>query len=424
MINNRSSFSELLRNAIARARRSKQRLAIMFVDLDGFKTVNDNFGHSVGDEILIAVANRLSARIRQSDILARWGGDEFTIILENVNRETAATLAQELLTEISHQFIVDGNYIYLTASIGISIYSGNAGNSETLLKNADTAMYYAKKTLGQNTSAFYTHELGEKTSKRSKHLIKLRQALENNEFHVQYQPKIDLNNSCTTGFEALLHWQPSDGEPVNPVEFIPLLETSGLIASVGEWVLRKSCTDIKSRQLDQEMPLMLSINISAQQFNQINFLDIVSQILTETNLDPRHLQFEIAESVFLQTKPNWHQSVKNLGVSLCLDDFGSGYSSLSYLRRYPLDFLKLNHSFIKDVGIDNGCSAIVVSTIELAHNLNIRVIANGVETKQQMEFLKKHHCDELQGFFLSKPLDISEIEGWEKSMTSSPVLQP
>lgn len=423
MINNRSSFTELLRNAMARTRRSKQRLAIMFVDLDGFKTVNDNFGHSVGDEILIAVANRLSARIRQSDILARWGGDEFTIILENVNRETAATLAQELLTEISKQFIVDGNSIYLTASIGISIYSGNASNSETLLKNADTAMYYAKKKLGQNTLAFYTHELGEKTSKRSKHLINLRQALEKKEFQIEYQPKINLDDGRTTGFEALLQWRPLDDEPVNPVDFIPLLETSGLIAPVGEWVLRKSCTDIKSRQLTQKTPLILSVNISAQQFNQNNFLDMVTQILTDTNFDSKYLQFEIAESVFLQTKPNWLQSVKKLGVSLCLDDFGSGYSSLSYLRRYPLDYLKLNHSFIKDVGVDSGCSAIVVSTIELAHNLNIRVIANGVENKQQVEFLRKHHCDEIQGFLISQSLDISELDEWQNSKDNSAMLQ-
>ncbi len=411
---NRSLFKELLGLALARAERNGKHVALMFLDLDRFKIINDSLGHDGGDQVLKIVAERLRSRMRKSDTVARLGGDEFTVILEGIGTvQDATNVAQELLEIVAQPIMVQDQELFVTPSIGIAIYPQYGKDSETLIKNADMAMYRAKRQ-GRNTYRFYTTTM-EGNGKASQHLAmetNLRHALDREEFLLHYQPLIDTKSGRVIALEALLRWCHPERGLLQPEEFIPLAEENGMIVPIGEWVMSTACRQNKEWQ-EAGLPLAsVSVNLSARQFRQKSFVGKVASILAQSNLDPQFLELELTESLLFESNgasTNRLKELKALGIKISIDDFGTGYSSLSYLKCFPIDTLKIDRSFVGDIPSNEGNSAIASGMIALAHGLHMKVTAEGVETQAQLEFLRERGCDAIQGFLMSPAVAPEEV---------------
>jgi diguanylate cyclase (GGDEF)-like protein len=385
---------------------------VIFLDLDRFKYINDSLGHAAGDELLKSISKRLLAGVRASDTVSRQGGDEFVILLSEITYpEDAATSARKILLSLNAPHSIGGHDLHIDGSIGISIYPGDGEDAETLIKNADTAMYHAKEN-GRNNFQFFKADMNLKAVERQSVEGSLRCALERKEFLLHYQPKVNLDTGEITGVEALIRWQRPDRGLVPPSDFVPIAEDCGLIVPIGRWVLREACRQAREWQ-DAGLPFKrVSINVSATEFRGKTFLAGVSSILRETGLEARYLDLELTESVLMQhaeSTASILQELKRTGVHLAVDDFGTGYSSLSYLRQFPIDVLKIDKSFVQQISGDPNDSAIVSAIIDMGKNLKQRVIAEGVETQEQLAFLQAHHCAEGQGYLFSRPLAAAQF---------------
>lgn len=401
---NRRLFKNRLNQALEHARIEKSTLGIFFLDLDQFKLINDTLGHNTGDLLLIEVTKRLKNCICEKDTLSRQGGDEFTILLPKVSQLEAQNIAEKIIFSLRRPFKVDQNELFITPSIGISFYPFHSKQADELLLKADIAMYKAKE-LGKNNYHFYNPML-EKES-RDKLMIQneLYKAVEMEQFILYYQPKIDIETNQLVGVEALIRWQHPNGM-IPPMKFISILEETGLINPIGEWILREACRQNKRWQDQGYPPISISVNLSTRQFYQQHLVSMVSDILKETGVSAEYLEIEITESMTMDVDfaSNILHQLKALGVKISIDDFGTGYSSLYYLKTFPIDGLKIDQSFIRDILNDQNDSNIVTTIIHMAHHLGLKVIAEGVETTEQLQFLKENHCDEAQGFLFSPPV--------------------
>jgi diguanylate cyclase (GGDEF)-like protein/PAS domain S-box-containing protein len=404
---NRNMFSQCLSHAIAQARRNGKQLAVLFIDLDRFKNINDTLGHGAGDSVLKEVAERLHGCLRESDTVGRLSGDEFVVLLEEMPKSThCAEVAQKILTAVARPFAFDTQIFHITASIGISTYPADSEDMHSLLKNADIAMYRAKE-LGKNNFQFYSAQMNVHNRERLELESSLRRALECNEFVLHYQPKVNIHSGRIIGMEALVRWQHPVKGMIPPMQFIPLAEETGLIVPIGKWVLRTACARNKSWQEQGLPPLRIAVNLSARQFTHENLLQDVLRVLNETGLDATFLELEITESMVMHDPEHAIELMNKLraiGISISIDDFGTGYSSLSYLKRFPIDSVKIDRSFIRDLPLDGDDAAITQAIIAMAHGLKLKVIAEGTETGEQLSFLRAHGCDEMQGYCFSKPL--------------------
>ena len=409
---NRNLLWDRIDRACVRTQRYGDFAAVAFLDLDNFKVVNDSLGHSLGDHLLRAVAARLESSLRAMDTVARLGGDEFVLVLADQKSEQSVSgELQRIVESFSQPFAVDGRDVFITASVGIALYPQDAKDPESLMKSAELAMYRAKES-GRNAYQLYTAEMQTRVNERLALESKLRRALERGEFSLHYQPLVDLRSNRVFGCEALLRWNQPDLGMVGPAQFIPLAEETGLIVPIGEWVLRTACRQSKAWQ-DAGLPAVsMAVNISARQFREKNLLQVVTKILGETGLDPTQLEFEVTESMIMHDAQNAIadlQAFRDMGVKLSVDDFGTGYSSLSYLKRFPVDRLKIDQSFVRDITTDADDAAIAQAVITLAHTMNLRVIAEGVETLEQLAFLRSNQCDEIQGYLFGKPMPADEF---------------
>jgi diguanylate cyclase (GGDEF)-like protein/PAS domain S-box-containing protein len=411
-LKNRSLFYESLQHALARARRGADRVALLFLDVDNFKSINDTLGHHSGDQLLREIAARIADCVRDSDTVARQGGDEFTVMIEDVGGpDEVAHVAQKMLDALTPKFIVASREIFVTASIGIDVSPTDGGSADDLLKNADAAMYHAKEQ-GRNNYQFYSAALNAAAHKRLTLESGLRRALERQEFVLHYQPQVTLRGGRLVGIEALLRWRHPEQGMIMPDEFIPVAESSGLIVPIGEWVLRTACAQHRAWQDAGLQIAPVAVNISARQFRP-DFVDTVRRVLVDTRLDARHLELEITESLLMHnieaTTAALHRLSK-LGVGLAVDDFGTGHSSLYYLKRFPVDKLKVERAFVRDIDADPDDAALVKAIIGLGHSLGLRVTAEGVETESQFAHLLGMGCDEAQGYYFGRPLPASECE--------------
>ncbi|MDE3225870.1 MAG: EAL domain-containing protein [Nitrospirota bacterium] len=404
-------FHDRLRQSLAHAQRSGKMVAALFVDLDKFKTVNDTMGHEAGDRLLRAAAERIADRLRKGDTVARLGGDEFGIILPDIERrQDAAIVAEKLLEAFSPAYSIGGSDLYVSCSIGIGCYPGDADEAMRLVRCADRAMYQAKEC--RNTYQFYSPEMRATTEGRLFSYEHLRQALKQRQFSVHYQPQVDFRTGRMYGVEALLRWQHPDLGWVSPADFIPLAEDTGLMMPIGEWVLRTACAQLRAWQAAGGPCVRMAVNISAVQFKHEGFLDLVRRIVEETGVEPCHLELEITESGLMRQAPATVatlQRIKSMGLRLSVDDFGTGYSSLSYLHAFPLDALKIDRVFVRDIAADGNGGAIARAIVSLAHSLNLHVVAEGVETEEQLRFLRREGCDAGQGFFFGRPVPGEEL---------------
>jgi diguanylate cyclase (GGDEF)-like protein len=408
---NRTLFFDLLGQSVAQARSTQSMLAVLFMDLDRFKYVNDNLGHDVGDRLLVAVAQRVRRTVRSVDVVARLGGDEFTVVLTDIDGPApAATAAQSICRVLAAPFQIDGHDIFVTSSVGIAMYPHDGLDVPTLIKHADSAMYRAKKT---NTGfQFYEASMENTLSEHVRLESDLRRALENSELEVYYQPQARLGDERIIGMEALVRWNHASRGMVPPNDFIPLAEETGLINPLGEFVLRTACAQLRA-WLDDGLPSMrVAVNLSVRQLLQKNFADTVEAALQDTGLPPHLLELEITESTLMEQASDTLQALhrlRALGVRLSIDDFGTGYSSLSYLKRFPVDIIKIDRSFVRDVPQDADDAAIIAGIIALAHSLRLEVVAEGVETQAQLDYLKEQFCDLLQGYYLSAAVPAPEF---------------
>jgi len=408
---NRTLLQDRLASAIALAHRNRNRVAVLMLDLDRFKHVNDSFGHDVGDHLLETVAKRLQSCLRESDIVARFGGDEFVVALPNVVEDSdAETVARKIASVLSQESVVDGHLLRISTSIGISQYPINGETPETLLQAADIAMYQVKSK-GRGTFFFFRPELSEATQREWQLEKDLPEALARNEFMLYYQPFVATKSGSITGVEALLRWQHPVQGLIYPSQFISHLEELGLMTDVGNWVLRVACLQIVAWQRDGMPPVRVAVNVSAQQFYQSSIVRNVEKIILETGMDPGLLELELTESLALddsETTVKIMHDLKHLGISLSLDDFGTGWSSLSYLRRFPIDRLKIDRSFTRDLTAQPAAEAVVKSMLSLGHNLGIACIAEGIETQQQLNYFQHNLCAEVQGFVFSRALPAAD----------------
>ena len=409
---NRVLFYDRLKQALAHARRNSGVSAVLFIDLDRFKSVNDTLGHAHGDELLQKISERLRPCVRGGDTVGRLGGDEFAVILnELVASQDAGLVAQNILDALAAPFDVAGNEIYATASIGISIYPSDSDNVDTLIRDADAAMYSAKAA-GRNVYRYYTGEMNQRALEKMQLEGKLRHALEREEFRLHFQPKVDIGTGEIAGFEALLRWQPPDSALVPPDRFIPLLEETGLIVPVGEWVIRAACAQVGRWIRAGMRAVPIAVNLSARQFHQQDLCAVVRKSLEEHGIAARFMELEITESAAMQNADAsiaTLRDLKALGVHLSIDDFGTGYSSLSYLKRLPVDTVKIDRSFVTDLATNPDDASIAQAIINMAHTLGLKVVAEGVETASQLAFLSLHGCDQMQGYYFSKPLPEAEV---------------
>jgi diguanylate cyclase (GGDEF)-like protein/PAS domain S-box-containing protein len=410
---NRLLLNDRLSQAIALALHHDKKIAVLLLDLDRFKHVNDTLGHAVGDRLLQEIAKRIKGCMRETDTVSRQGGDEFIILLQDASDTIgAARAATQLLKLIAQPYSIDGHEVHISGSIGISICPDDGEDSETIIKHADAAMYQAK-TQGRNKYQFFTRGINERAVKRFALEGSLRRALARKESSLHYQPKIDVATGAVVGAEALLRWPARTKELASPAQFIPIAEESGLIIPIGEWVLRNACEQNRAWQAAGYAPIPIAVNVSAVQFKEKNFADLVSRVLAETGLQPRYLELELTESVTMQDLEftiSLLESLKQMGVGLAIDDFGTGYSSLSYLKRFPIDTLKIDRSFVQDIATDPDGAAIIRAIISMGKSLNQKVIAEGVETPEQFEFLRDQGCDQIQGYYFSKPLSAHDFE--------------
>ena len=411
---NRHLLRERLDRAIKHEARSHRHLAIMFLDLDNFKSINDTLGHDVGDRVLQVVANRLLACLRESDTVARIGGDEFTVLVEDMTTmESIAALAQQIIDSLSLPFPLDGREMFCTVSVGIAIYPDDSESLDGLMKSADSAMYRAKEQ-GRNTYRFFTEDMHRRAYERLLLENRLRGALKRGEFQLHYQPQIDVASGVTVGIEALLRWNDEERGLVPPVEFIGVLEDTGMIVEVGHWVLEEACAFNQSLREIGLPPIRVAVNISPRQFRQKGLVESIRQILSNTGLGAEYLDLEITESVLVDAvdAPDVLERLSGMGVRLSIDDFGTGYSSLSYLKRFPIDTLKIDRSFVRDIMTDSDDAAITVAIIALSRSLRLKVLAEGVETAEQLASLRHHGCDEIQGFLYARPMSGDALVAW------------
>ena len=404
---NRVLLNDRLSQAIALALRHRRKVAVLVFDLDGFKHINDSLGHPIGDKLLQSVANRLVDSVRGSDTVSRQGGDEFVVLLSEVAQsEDAAITARRTLQAVAEAHSIDEHDFHITTSIGVSVYPDDGLDAETLIKNADTAMYQAKEN-GRQSYQFFKPAMNVRAVERQSIEENLRRALERQEFSLHYQPKINLKSGKITGAEALLRWTHPTRGPVSPAQFIPVAEDCGLILPIGNWVLREACKQARA-WLDAGLPLgTMAVNISSMEFRDDNFLENVFTTLKDTGLDPRSLELELTESVLMKRAESAASVLKTLrasGVQVAVDDFGTGYSSLSYLRKFPIDALKIDQSFVRQITSASDDTTIVTAIISMGRSLKLRVVAEGVETQQELEFLQAHQCDEAQGYYFSRPV--------------------
>ena len=402
---NRMLLNDRVSQAIALASRNMKKVAVLFVDLDGFKHINDSLGHPIGDKLLQSIAKRLVDCVRHSDTVSRQGGDEFVVLLSEVEQsEDAAISAGRMLHAVAEAHSIDLHDLHVTTSIGVSVYPDDGLNAETLVKNADTAMYQAKEN-GRQTYQFFKPAMNVRAVERQSIEESLRRALERQEFALHYQPKTNLSTGEITGAEALLRWTHPIRGPIFPAQFIPVAEDCGLILPIGKWVLREACKQARA-WVDAGLPLTtMAVNISAMEFREGNFLEGVFAILKDTGLDPRSLELELTESVLMKRAESTESILKALrarGVQLAVDDFGTGYSSLSYLRRFPVNALKIDQSFVRQITTAPDDTKIVTAVISMGRSLNLRVVAEGVETQEELAFLRAHECDEAQGYYFSR----------------------
>ncbi len=410
---NRLLFSDRLTQRLTDARRTGEQVAVMFLDLDRFKLVNDTLGHNAGDELLKQVADRLQRVLREADTVARMGGDEFTIILSHIHNVDEATLpARRILEVLSKPFDICGHELYVTTSIGVSMYPSDGSDVESLVRAADTAMYHAKEN-GRNTYRFYTEQLNIAATERMRLENYLRKAIEHNELLAYYQPRVCMHTSRLLGTEALVRWMHPELKLMPPAQFIPLSEETGLIVPIGEWMLKTACLQNKAWQ-DTGLPRIdIGINVSARQFQIADLVSTVKRTLDETGLSPQYLALEITESTLI-THPDHAVKVlkklKNMGVRIYIDDFGTGYSSLSHLKHFPIDAVKIDKSFVRNITTDPDDAAIASAIVAMAHNLKLKVVAEGVETIEQLDFLRKLDCDEMQGYFVGTPVPAEDLQ--------------
>ncbi len=409
-LTNRRKFECELQEAIKR----KDSIAVLFIDLDRFKYVNDTLGHSIGDQLIKAVARRLKEIVEKDAIVSRQGGDEFTILVSYKDRDSIASLAKEMTERIKQPYMIEQKEILITCSIGISIYPEHGNDIETLMKNADVAMYWSKDQ-GKDGFSFYETHMKEKSVRIMQLELELRKAIDNNEFILYYQPKIDLKTNEISGCEALIRWNHPTMGMVSPAEFIPLAEETGLISQIGEWVLREACLQNRKWHEAGYTDFIMAVNMSAHQFKQPTMIGMIERILHETNYEAKHLEIEITESISMLSEEvimSQLHALKQLGVSIAIDDFGTGYSSLKYLDMLPADVLKIDKSFIDEIGRMNHLSSSLMTNaiISLAKSLKMKVVAEGIENFDQIHYLKLHNCEYGQGYLISKPLPACELE--------------
>jgi diguanylate cyclase (GGDEF)-like protein/PAS domain S-box-containing protein len=404
---NRMLFNDRVSQAIILAPRHAKKVGVLFLDLDGFKHINDSLGHPIGDKLLQSIASRLVDCVRGSDTVSRQGGDEFVVLLSEMEHpEDAAIAARRMLQTVAGCHSVDQHDLHVTTSIGVSVFPDDGQDAETLIKNADTAMYQAKEN-GRQSYQFFKPAMNVRAVERQSIEESLRLALERQEFALHYQPKVNLRTGEITGAEALIRWTHPTRGPVSPAQFIPVAEDSGLIVPIGNWVLREACKQARA-WVDAGLPLAtMAVNISAMEFRHDNFLETVFAILEETGLDPKSLEIELTESVLMkraESAASVLQTLKARGVQVAVDDFGTGYSSLSYLRKFPVDALKIDQSFVRQITIAVDDTSIVTAIISMARSLKLRVVAEGVEKLEELEFLQANQCEEAQGYYFSRPV--------------------
>lgn len=422
---NRTLFHDRLDQAIVSMKRAKKSMGLLFIDLDGFKLVNDTLGHDIGDLLLQQASNRLSECVRDGDTVARLGGDEFTIIMPNLeDHHNAPLLAQRVLDTLSEPFHLNGHETFVSGSIGITIFPDDSESSAGLLKNADAAMYRAKEQ-GKANYQFFTKDMNQEVQDRLVVKTGLSKALDAHEFKLLYQPKLDLNTNRIIGAEALMRWESPDLGLVSPVTFIPILEETGMVIEVGAWAIRQACEQHVKWCAEGLPPVKIAVNLSARQMRDPSFVAIVKDALKEHNLPPSAMEIEITESMLMSDVPNVVAALEELhdyGINISMDDFGTGYSSLSYLKRFPIDTIKIDRSFVNDIHTSKDDAEIIHTIINMGQTLNRKIIAEGVETIEQLDILKNFNCDEIQGYYFSRPLEpetfATFLADFEKSHTS------
>jgi diguanylate cyclase (GGDEF)-like protein/PAS domain S-box-containing protein len=410
---NRALLEDRLEQGIALAARHSRQLAVLFIDLDDFKHINDSLGHRVGDQLLKAVADRITPCVRHSDTVSRQGGDEFIVLLAEIShQEDASLIADKIRAAILEPYLLDTHYLQLTASIGISVYPGDAEHAEVLLQHADTAMYHAKDK-GRNQSQFFKEDMNVRAAEQRIITGDLRLALARNEFELRYQPKISLQTGTITGFEALIRWRHPGRGLLLPDRFIPIAEDNGLIIPIGKWVLQEACSQAQGWLAAGLNIHSIAVNVSAVEFRRDDFFDNVCAVLQTTGLAPHHLELELTETAVMRDIEATHTvllALSRMGIRIAVDDFGTGYSNLSYLKRFPVNTLKLDRSFVNDIPQSADASTIVSSVIQMARSLHLSVVAEGVETLEQLNCLNANHCEEGQGYFFSGVMEAGEVE--------------
>ena len=409
---NRNLLNDRISQALSQAARTKKNVGLLFLDLDGFKFINDSFGHTLGDALLKNISGRLTGAVRAGDTVARLGGDEFVVMLLDITTmQDVANIADKILQALALPLSIDGRELHVTASIGASMYPRDGENYEVLLQHADIAMYNAKQH-GRNRLQFYTPEMSAQTDERVELETAMRQAISSEQFELYYQPQIDLRNGKIVSLEALIRWHHPQLGSITPARFIPLAEETGLILPIGEWVLRTACKQLKAWHDSGYSDLSVAVNISARQFQHDDMPKLIQQILNETGAQPTFLHLELTESVILQNSDVAIESLrklKALGIVIALDDFGTGYSSLSYLKRFPIDIIKIDQSFTADLSSSKDASSIILAIIAMARSLNIKTVAEGVENQVQMDFLKENGCDVVQGYYFSRAISACDM---------------
>lgn len=414
---NRLLLNDRLVQTISLARRHRQQLAVLFIDVDRFKHINDSLGHAIGDQLLQSVAQRLTTCVRGSDTISRQGGDEFVVLLADIkNAKAAEYSAAKILSALAEKHCIAKHELIVTLSIGISIFPDDGEDAETLLRNADAAMYHAKEN-GRNSYQFFKQDMNDRAVERQSLEGCLRQALARKEFVLHYQPKINLKTGVITGVEALIRWLHPVRGLLYPKQFVSIAEDSGLMVPIGQWVLREACRQARAWQNAGLPPISIAVNISAAELRREGFLADIRDILRDAGLDPRYLEIELTESALVQNVESTLtvlHALKAMDVKLAIDDFGTGFSSLSYLRQFPIDTLKIDQSFVRDIAASNGDATIASAVIGLGNSLKLGIIAEGVETREQLAFLQAEHCEEGQGFYFSPPVDaeaFAELRG-------------
>ncbi|MHA1597880.1 MAG: putative bifunctional diguanylate cyclase/phosphodiesterase, partial [Alphaproteobacteria bacterium] len=409
---NRALFMDRLDQGLETMQRMNLKLGLMFIDLDGFKLVNDTLGHDVGDLLLKQAAERLNECVRTGDTVARLGGDEFTVIMPNLtNPRDAHLLAQRILDSLALPYELDGHESFVSGSIGVTLFPSDATQALDLIRNADSAMYRAKEQ-GKANYQFFTADMNAEVQQRLVMKNGLSKAIENGELSLHYQPKLDISSGLITGVEALMRWESKELGSVSPVKFIPVLEETGMVVEIGEWALRMACEQ-HIKWIDAGLPpIRIAVNLSARQLREVSFVPMLEQVMRDTGVTSDSLEIEITESMLMSDSLNSVialDKLHDMGLHVAMDDFGTGYSSLSYLKKFPIDTIKIDRSFVADIATNEDDAEIIKTIITMGHTLNRNVIAEGVETEEQLAILRQYECDEVQGYFFSRPKTADEL---------------